>query len=512
MSLQMQSNATVGRKGSLSLGNGNNNSQAKTKQQKIVDCIELADDQNAKKNNGKDKKFTNGSGNSSSNNKTNDKNGKKTEEKALVDKEKSAAVVKKTSSDEKINQEKKKVVVEDKEKNKAKDVKKTPSNDVPAKKEEKPKPSTPTLTGKKVTKVESSNKDEKVQEKQKPVEKPKVEEKAKEEPTTTSEPPSPAKKKTEVESTKKEEEPMATEVSTTTTITVEEPKPSPRKVVEKKQTPEPVMFAEKDLVISSTPAKPSGESALANQKKISKSSDNMTSITLSEVKTYPLDRSSCPTSYRNISGRRSLRPMKDYVFQHSSSSSLRESYRKINTELDVGNISNNTSLNVTVGSEVPSNWSFSFLGRSRKRDRTPPNLDTSTGVNDMDTSPTSPKRPRFDFSGFVGILSSPVTMLRERLARAKIQNTPHKLRTSEEDICEVANLSSVSNEEDEKPTVAEDIQIDVDIEALKEQDKEENKENVEGEQPSIGEEALDSDEGETEVRETEPKKRGCSIM
>lgn len=320
---------------------------------------------------------------------------------------------------------------------------------------------------------------------------------------------------------KQEDKPMEMEVTTTTTTnvspTVEEPKPkSPRKneELQKKQTPEPLLFADKDLLISSTPAKPPAE--LGSQKKISKSSDNMSAVSLSEVKTYPIDRSSCPTSYSNISGRRSLRPMKDYVFQHTANNSLRESYRKINTELDV---SNNTSLNVTVGSEVPSNWSFSFLGRSRKRDRTPPQLDISeTGVNDMDTSPTSPKRPRFDFSGFVGILSSPVTMLRERLARTKIQNTPYKLRTSEEDLIDVANVSSVSIEEEEKSATDnkdEEEVIDENIDAIKEK----NKEKMEGDsgepaedEPSIGEYALDSDEGETEVRETETKKRGCVLM
>lgn len=376
------------------------------------------------------------------------------------------------------------------------------------------------MTGKKENKVQSSTEKDETS---------KVDEKAGMEPSTTTTDKesikSPAKAKTDTvtsQSTyndKKEDEPMATEVSTTTNIsTVEESKPeSPRtkKELQKKQTPEPAMFAEKDLLVSSTPAKPiAGTKALSNQKKISKSSESVNATTLSEVKTYPLDRSSCPTSYKNISGRRSLRPMKDYVFQHTSNNSFRESYRKINTELDVENMSNNTSLNVTVGSEIPSNWSFSFLGRSRKRDRTPTHFDTET-VNDMDTSPTSPKRPRFDFAGFVGILSSPVTMLRERLARTKIQNTPHKLRTSEEDITEVANVSSVQIDENEPAVKEDDIQVqEEDIDAIKEQNKENIAENDGGdqEQPSIGEDALDSDEGESDVRETEPRKKGCVLM
>lgn len=129
MSLQMQSSATnVARKGSLSLGNSNNNSSAKTKQQKLIDCIDMSDEQPKKTNNGKDKKFTNGSSNSN-NSKTNDKNAKKTEEKAVTDKEKTAVNVKKTPSEEKVNQEKKKAAPSVDEKGKPKEVKKASSSE-----------------------------------------------------------------------------------------------------------------------------------------------------------------------------------------------------------------------------------------------------------------------------------------------------------------------------------------------------------------------------------------------
>lgn len=298
-----------------------------------------------------------------------------------------------------------------------------------------------------------------------------------------------------------------------TTTSTEESKPvsqRKKKEVQKKQSPEPI-FTDKDNLISSTPAKTT--EGLVTQKKISKSTDNMAAV--NDSQTYPLDRSACPTSLKNISGRRSLRPMKDYVFQHTTNNSLRESYKKINTELDVANISNNTSMNVTVGSEAPSNWSFSFLGRSRKRDRTSPEITSETGVNDMDSSPTNSKRARFDFSGIVGYLASPVTMLRERLSRTRIQ-TPHKLRLSDQDDhIDVANVSSASIEE-EKKSETENVDVEiVDIDVIKEQ----NKEKIEGDdcaaedQPSIAEIALEDDEGESEVTETEPRKKGgCLLM
>uniref|UniRef100_A0A1I8NWT7 Uncharacterized protein n=1 Tax=Stomoxys calcitrans TaxID=35570 RepID=A0A1I8NWT7_STOCA len=157
--------------------------------------------------------------------------------------------------------------------------------------------------------------------------------------------------------------------------------------------------------------------------------------------------------FSQISGRRSIRPITDYTpSKFQSNPQFRESYRRINTELDA----TNTSLNVTVGSEVPNNSSFSFFGRGRKRDRTPPHHLSQSAIGelqtDMEISP--PKRARLDF---FSVVSSPLTLLRNRFSRASLQSsTPvklqKKLEENEDEDIEVQNVSGVSVHEDiEKP-------------------------------------------------------------
>ncbi|XP_075148220.1 kugelkern [Haematobia irritans] len=160
-----------------------------------------------------------------------------------------------------------------------------------------------------------------------------------------------------------------------------------------------------------------------------------------------------PRAFSQISGRRAIRPITDYTpSKFQSNSQFRESYRRINTELDA----TNTSLNVTVGSEVPNNSSFSFFGRGRKRDRTPPHHHSQSAIGelqtDMEISP--PKRARLDF---FSVVASPLTLLRNRFSKATLQSsTPVKLQTkmeeNEDEDIEVQNVSGVSVHEDiEKP-------------------------------------------------------------
>ncbi|XP_037819014.1 cylicin-1 [Lucilia sericata] len=157
-----------------------------------------------------------------------------------------------------------------------------------------------------------------------------------------------------------------------------------------------------------------------------------------------------PRAFSQISGRKSIRPISDYTpSKFQCNPQFRESYRRINTELDV----TNTSMNVTVGSEVPNNLSFSFFGRGRKRDRTPPQHSQSAIgelQTDMEISP--PKRARLDMHGFFSAVSSPLSLLRNRFSKATLQSsTPVKLQeklNAAEDEIEVQNVSGVSVHEE----------------------------------------------------------------
>ncbi|XP_053946840.1 neurofilament heavy polypeptide [Anastrepha ludens] len=183
------------------------------------------------------------------------------------------------------------------------------------------------------------------------------------------------------------------------------------------------------------------------------------------------DRNSAPRTFTQIGGRRSIRPINEYTpSKFQSNSQFRESYRRINTELDVSSTTN-TSMNVTVGSEVPNSSSFSFFGRGRKRDRTPPQQSQSTIEMHTDAADYSPpKRARLDMYSFFSVVSSPITMLRSRLSKATIQSsTPMKLSSKladDDEEAEVQNVSGISIEEEivegaesEEKTATEDVTV-----------------------------------------------------
>ncbi|XP_061391795.1 uncharacterized protein LOC133327253 [Musca vetustissima] len=165
-----------------------------------------------------------------------------------------------------------------------------------------------------------------------------------------------------------------------------------------------------------------------------------------------------PRAFSQISGRRAIRPITEYTpSKFQSNPQFRESYRRINTELDA----TNTSLNVTVGSEIPNNSSFSFFGgRGRKRERTPPHHHSQSAIGelptDMEISP--PKRARLDF---FSVVSSPLSLLRNRFSKATLQSsTPVKLQQKleeNEDDVEVQNVSGVSVHEDIEEKQTEEV-------------------------------------------------------
>uniref|UniRef100_A0A1Q3F5W2 Uncharacterized protein n=1 Tax=Culex tarsalis TaxID=7177 RepID=A0A1Q3F5W2_CULTA len=125
---------------------------------------------------------------------------------------------------------------------------------------------------------------------------------------------------------------------------------------------------------------------------------------------------------RAISGRRSTRPMTEIQF----------SYRKPVAELN----DSSSSLNVTVGSEIHNDSLRTPAGSSRKRKAMTP--ESTSDALDVKEAIDSPKRTRLDFSGFLGIVASPVTMLKNRFSRVRLQaSTPVAKRsftTEEEDL------------------------------------------------------------------------------
>lgn len=159
-------------------------------------------------------------------------------------------------------------------------------------------------------------------------------------------------------------------------------------------------------------------------------------------------------TFAQISGRRSIRPTTGLTPGKMGS------YRCVNTsELDTSGLTN-TSMNATVGSEIPnsSSFSFSFFGRGRKRERTPPPLSASQSANDLaqDVEMSPPKRARFEL--FSLNLASPFSLLRSRFSRATINSPSSRQRLDltppngeeGEEVGEVQNVSGVVNQEEEE--------------------------------------------------------------
>lgn len=119
---------------------------------------------------------------------------------------------------------------------------------------------------------------------------------------------------------------------------------------------------------------------------------------------------------RTISGRKSTKPF--------------ESYRKYEFDTSLS-----SSMNATIGSEKSLSFRTPFKGIKRTADEPDHEMDDET--NRIET----PKRVRLDFSGLLGLVASPVTMLRNRLQRTNLQcSTPNGKIAMEK--CDVEDLEN----------------------------------------------------------------------
>ncbi|XP_058130252.1 proteoglycan 4-like [Anopheles ziemanni] len=217
---------------------------------------------------------------------------------------------------------------------------------------------------------------------------------------------------------------------------------------------------------------------------------------------------------RSISGRRSTRPISDIKFTHHRKSS------ELNDSI--------SSLNVTVGSDVYMDSLRTPGSATRKRkDMTPES--TTEAVE-------SPKRARLDFSGFLGMVATPVTMLKNRLSRVKLQSsTPRALAVEEEDASKVVTAEAtttttttvVAGDDAAKATSSSSNTMEVDEKdvTVATTEAKENKQEGEGSGGEPAKEEDDSnrqqstsavadanDEVEVKIVTDQPQKQWCSVM
>lgn len=231
-------------------------------------------------------------------------------------------------------------------------------------------------------------------------------------------------------------------------------------------------------------------------------------------------------SYRHISGRKSMRPLRELTLQHT----MRESYRRIKTDLD----DSISSVNATMGSEINDN-SFRtpmIAVKGRKRSA------FGGSEPDLTTAVESPKKARLDFSGFLGIMASPVTLLRNKFSRTSLLcSTPHskkllvdaaEVELDEQDesadvdvqMVEVDLNGSDVNKTDVEAVVAASsaVQLDDSLDVVPVASGEivietEQLKSVDDIKDKIDEEvARQDDEAAAVVSVGEPKKGRCSIM
>lgn len=213
---------------------------------------------------------------------------------------------------------------------------------------------------------------------------------------------------------------------------------------------------------------------------------------------------------RAISGRRGMRPISDIQFTYRKSTELNDSA---------------SSMNVTVGSDIHNDsLRTPAPGSSRKRKAMTP--ESTSDALDVKEIVDSPKRTRLDFSGFLGIVASPVTMLKNRLSRVRLQSsTPVAKRSFDED-----DLTKCVQAEATTTTAnisGEGAKMDVDpaADATAASDKVEEVEKAEGavegqttDLPSEEESAKevdgsgDASESPVEVKDVTNKRQFCVVM
>lgn len=193
---------------------------------------------------------------------------------------------------------------------------------------------------------------------------------------------------------------------------------------------------------------------------------------------------------RTISGRRTTRPISDIQFSYRKSAELNDSV---------------SSLNVTVGSEIHNDsLRTPAPGSSRKRRAMTP--ESTSDALDVKENVDSPKRGRLDFSGFLGMVASPVTMLKNRLSRVRLHaSTPVAKRNfDEEDPTKVVTAEATTTTANISGEAAK-MEVESD-----EEKKVEDVEQAEGGGEPQGESA--TKEGQTELPESaeEAKEDGAS--
>uniref|UniRef100_A0A1Y9H2R3 Uncharacterized protein n=1 Tax=Anopheles dirus TaxID=7168 RepID=A0A1Y9H2R3_9DIPT len=210
---------------------------------------------------------------------------------------------------------------------------------------------------------------------------------------------------------------------------------------------------------------------------------------------------------RSISGRRSTRPISDIKFTHH-----RRSTDQHNDSF--------SSLNVTVGSEVGNDSLLRTpLSASRKRkDMTPESTSTEAEGAAVD----SPKRARLDFSGFLGMVATPVTMLKNRLSRVKLQSTPRSLAVEEEDASKVVTAEATTTTTTTNVTPQKDEASTGEAATAMEVDEKEKPDAATGQtmpekdaaEPLESSSTVADDEVEVKIVTDgqQPQKQWCSIM
>lgn len=218
---------------------------------------------------------------------------------------------------------------------------------------------------------------------------------------------------------------------------------------------------------------------------------------------------------RAISGRRSTRPLTEIQF----------SYRKPTADLN----DSSSSLNVTVGSEIHNDSLRTPAGPGSSRKRKAMTPESTSDALDVKEHIDSPKRTRLDFSGFLGIVASPVTMLKNRFSRVRLHaSTPVAKRSfeSEEDLVgkvvtaeattTTANISGGTTDQkmdvdsDKKPDQPEEAKSDETTLKEGQTDVPADAAASASEDASTAEEAKETDT--VEVKDVTDKQRRCVIM
>uniref|UniRef100_A0A336M330 CSON011164 protein n=1 Tax=Culicoides sonorensis TaxID=179676 RepID=A0A336M330_CULSO len=202
-------------------------------------------------------------------------------------------------------------------------------------------------------------------------------------------------------------------------------------------------------------------STIVNLSTVSEQSTESTSAAPSPAINY--DSPVKPPTGR-ISGRRNTRPIKDIKMVHPVKSA-NDSTSSMTANL--GSPVHNDSLRTPIISQL--------IGRKR--------AGTPEPVDDIHVDSPS-KRARLDFSGFLGYVTTPVTLLKTRLSRIGLtSSTPRALDTDTENIADVSAMETEETNSDKKDVSqaveATESVVEKEIEDIKAENAEKLTENTE---------------------------------